>query len=49
MCIRDRFYAGFAERAQSQLIGPARLATLDRLEAEDDNMRAALELSLIHI
>jgi predicted ATPase/class 3 adenylate cyclase len=40
------FYAGFAERAQSQLIGPARLATLDRLEAEDDNMRAALEWSL---
>ncbi len=39
-------YAAFAERAQEQLGGPAHLAALDRLEAEHDNLRAALAWSL---
>ena len=41
-----RYYAAFAERAGEQLSGPAHLASLDRLEAEHDNMRAALTWSL---
>jgi predicted ATPase/class 3 adenylate cyclase len=40
------YYAAFAERAQEQLSGPAQLASLDRLEAEHDNLRAALSWSL---
>jgi len=42
------YYAGVAERADEQLhgSGPAELAALDRLEAEHDNMRAALGWSL---
>jgi predicted ATPase len=42
------YYAGVAERADEQLrgSGPAHLAALDRLEAEHDNMRAALAWSL---
>src|SRR5580658_2988875 len=42
------YYAGVAERADEQLrgSGPAELAALDRLEAEHDNMRAALARSL---
>jgi predicted ATPase/class 3 adenylate cyclase len=39
-------YAAFAERAQEQLHGPAHLTALDRLEAEHDNLRAALSWSL---
>jgi predicted ATPase/class 3 adenylate cyclase len=42
------YYAGVAERADDQLrgSGPAHLAALDRLEAEHDNLRAALAWSL---
>jgi len=42
------YYAGLAERADEQLRGggPAHLAALDRLEAEHDNLRAALNWSL---
>jgi predicted ATPase/class 3 adenylate cyclase len=40
------YYAGFAERVGGQLRGPAHLASLDRLEAEHDNLRAALAWSL---
>ena len=42
------YYAEVAERADEQLrgSGPAHLAALDRLEAEYDNMRAALAWSL---
>jgi predicted ATPase/class 3 adenylate cyclase len=42
------YYAGVAERADEQLhgSGPAELVALDRLEAEHDNMRAALGWSL---
>jgi predicted ATPase/class 3 adenylate cyclase len=41
-------YAGVAERADEQLrgSGPAHLAALDQLEAEHDNLRAALAWSL---
>jgi predicted ATPase/class 3 adenylate cyclase len=41
-----QYYAVFAERAHGQFSGPARLATLDHLEAEHDNLRAALSWSL---
>ncbi len=42
------YYAGVAERTDEQLrgSGPAHLAALDRLEAEHDNLRAALAWSL---
>ena len=42
------YYAGVAERAEEQLRGPglAHLVALDRLEAEHDNLRAALAWSL---
>jgi predicted ATPase/class 3 adenylate cyclase len=42
------YYAGVAERADEQVrgSGPTHLAALDRLEAEHDNMRAALAWSL---
>ena len=42
------YYAGVAERADEQLrgSGPGYLAALDRLEAEHDNLRAALAWSL---
>ena len=40
------YYAGFAEDAYEQLHGPVQLAALDRLEAEHDNLRAALTWSL---
>jgi len=42
------YYAGVAERAEEQLHGSGRahLAALDRLEAEHDNLRAALAWSL---
>jgi predicted ATPase/class 3 adenylate cyclase len=39
-------YAAVAERARAQLDGPAQLTALDRLEAEHDNLRAALAWSL---
>ena len=41
-----RYYAEFAEQADSELRGPAQLGALDRLEAEHDNLRAALSWSL---
>jgi predicted ATPase/class 3 adenylate cyclase len=40
------YYTAFAERAREQLYGPAQLTALDRLEAENDNLRAALAWSL---
>jgi len=40
------YYAGFAEQLAGQLGGPAHLVALHRLEAEHDNMRAALGWSL---
>jgi len=42
------YYVGVAERAYEQLrgSGPAHLTALDRLEAEHDNLRAALAWSL---
>ena len=40
------YYAALAEQAHEQLYSPAHLATLDRLEAEHDNLRAALTWSL---
>jgi predicted ATPase/class 3 adenylate cyclase len=39
-------YAGVAEQALAQVDGPGQLAALDRLEAEHDNLRAALAWSL---
>jgi predicted ATPase/class 3 adenylate cyclase len=39
-------YAAFAERSREQLGGRAHLIALDRLEAEHDNLRAALSWSL---
>jgi predicted ATPase/class 3 adenylate cyclase len=39
-------YAAFAEAARGQLYGTAQFATQDRLEAEHDNLRAALSWSL---
>jgi predicted ATPase/class 3 adenylate cyclase len=45
-CRHAEFYAAFAERANERLEGQTRLAVLDQLEAEHDNMRAALRWSL---
>jgi tetratricopeptide (TPR) repeat protein len=40
------YCAGFAEQAYEQFHGPVQLAVMDRLEAEHDNLRAALAWSL---
>jgi len=40
------YYAALAERMRERLDGPEHLASLDRLEAEHDNLRAALAWSL---
>jgi tetratricopeptide (TPR) repeat protein len=40
------YFAEFAEGIKDQLTGPAQLTALDRLEAEHDNLRAALAWSL---
>jgi predicted ATPase/class 3 adenylate cyclase len=39
-------YTAFAERVREHLKGPAQLVSLDHLEAEHDNLRAALSWSL---
>ena len=40
------YYTALAEQVSAQLRGPAHLASLDRLEAEHDNLRAVLAWSL---
>jgi predicted ATPase/class 3 adenylate cyclase len=40
------YYAAFAERVSEQLDGPAQLTALDRLEADHDNLRAAMAWAL---
>ena len=40
------YYAAFAERESEQLESPAGLTALDRLEADHDNLRAAMAWSL---
>ena len=40
------YYAALAEQARGQMDGPAQLTAMDRLEAEHDNLRAALAWSL---
>jgi predicted ATPase/DNA-binding SARP family transcriptional activator len=42
------FFAGLAERAESELRGPEMRAWLARLETEHDNFRSALAWSLAH-
>jgi predicted ATPase/class 3 adenylate cyclase len=39
-------YMAFAERAREQMYGPAQLTVMDRVEADYDNLRAALAWSL---
>ena len=43
-----RWYAGLADRAARELTGPAQVRWLNRLHAEHDDLRAALEWSLQH-
>ncbi len=45
-CRHAEHYAAFAEQMLERLNGPEHLASVDRLEAEHDNMRAALAWSL---
>jgi predicted ATPase len=40
------YYAAFAERMSEQIDGPGGLTALDRLEADHDNLRAAMAWSL---
>jgi predicted ATPase/class 3 adenylate cyclase len=40
------YYTAYAEQASEQLHGPSHMTALDRLEAEHDNLRAALAWSL---
>jgi predicted ATPase/class 3 adenylate cyclase len=40
------YYAAFAERVSGQLEGPAGLTAMDQLEADHDNLRAAMAWSL---
>ena len=42
------YYADVAERAYVQMDGPAQLTVLSRLEADHDNLRAALAWSLVN-
>src|SRR5205807_235965 len=37
------YYAAMAEKAEPELLGPQQVASMDRLEQEHDNIRAALE------
>jgi predicted ATPase/DNA-binding SARP family transcriptional activator len=41
------YFTALAERAEPQLAGPQQVQWLDRLEAELDNLRAALEWALV--
>jgi len=43
--LHGTYFAGFAEESAERLSGAHRLAVLDRLESEHDNMRAALRWS----
>jgi predicted ATPase/transcriptional regulator with XRE-family HTH domain len=42
------YYQAFAERAETELRGPRQAEWMERLEAEVDNLRAALRWSLLH-